>query len=126
MQAVEPAELPQPLDLLGVLVLNVYIIESVFGIRGLGFLNFYAVMRADRPLVIATTAVPLDHAWSLEVTLLQGDAAEIRDFADALFSERGIRHGRLALVPIEPQRDAHPHGPGPAREHVHLKVRDSF
>lgn len=44
-------------ELLGVLLLNIYIVESVFGIRGLGFLNFWAVMRADRPLVIATTAV---------------------------------------------------------------------
>jgi len=44
-------------ELLGVLVLNVYVIESVFRIEGLGYLNFYAVQRGDVSLVVGTTVV---------------------------------------------------------------------
>ncbi len=44
-------------ELLGVLLLNVYVIESVFSIQGLGYLNFYAVQRGDVSLVVGTTVV---------------------------------------------------------------------
>lgn len=44
-------------ELLGVLLLNIYVIESVFSIRGVGYLNFYAVQRGDVSLVVGTTVV---------------------------------------------------------------------
>lgn len=44
-------------ELLAVLLLNVYVIESVFAIRGIGFMNFWAIMRGDLPLVVGTTVV---------------------------------------------------------------------
>lgn len=44
-------------ELLAVLLLNVYVIESVFAIKGLGFMNFWAVKRGDVPLVVGTTVV---------------------------------------------------------------------
>lgn len=44
-------------ELLAVLLLNVYVIESVFDIRGLGFMNFWAITRGDLPLVVGTTVV---------------------------------------------------------------------
>jgi CopG family nickel-responsive transcriptional regulator len=40
-------------------------------------------------------------------------------------AERGVRHGRLALIPVEPEQTVHRHGDR-AEPHVHLKVRDSF
>lgn len=44
-------------ELLAALLLNIYIIESVFAIRGLGFMSFWAITRGDLPLVIGTTVV---------------------------------------------------------------------
>lgn len=44
-------------ELLGVLLLNVYILESVFTIRGLGYMSFVAITRGDLPLVVGTTVV---------------------------------------------------------------------
>lgn len=44
-------------ELLGVLLLNIYVIESVFAIRGLGYLNFFGVMRGDVPVVVGSTVV---------------------------------------------------------------------
>jgi CopG family nickel-responsive transcriptional regulator len=39
-------------------------------------------------------------------------------------AERGVRHGRLAVVPVEIARDAHAHGAG-AHPHDHYRVRQA-
>ncbi|MFB6072681.1 MAG: ABC transporter permease [Halobacterium sp.] len=44
-------------EVLGVLMLNVYIIESVFRIPGLGLISLYAIEHQDVPLVLGTTMV---------------------------------------------------------------------
>lgn len=44
-------------DLLALVVLEVYILESVFGIEGLGYLSFSAARNQDVPLVLGTTMV---------------------------------------------------------------------
>ena len=77
-------------------------------------------------LLIAAVSKPLDHVSTLQIDLLQGDAQDIHAYAEKVFAERGVRHGRVAFVPLEAVRSAHPHGDGPARNHMHLKVRESF
>lgn len=42
-------------DLLAVLLLNVYVVEFVFGIRGFGRLSYFAVRESDIPLILGTT-----------------------------------------------------------------------
>lgn len=42
-------------DLLAILVVNVYIIEFVFGISGFGMLSYRAIFNRDLPLVLGTT-----------------------------------------------------------------------
>lgn len=49
-------------------------------------------------LSVATLHVHLDPHNCLEVAVLKGEAARIRDFADALTGERGVRHGSLLLL----------------------------
>lgn len=44
-------------ELLGVLVVNVYVIEVVFGIPGLGQLSYQAIQGRDLPLILGTTLV---------------------------------------------------------------------
>jgi CopG family nickel-responsive transcriptional regulator len=51
-------------------------------------------------LAQATLHVHLDHASCLEVTVLKGKAAAVRTFADHVIAERGVRHGRVAFVPL--------------------------
>lgn len=74
--------------------------------------------------VAAAMSVPVDHSSSLEVTVLKGAVAEVEAIANALFLERGVRHGRLSLVPLAKEEHAHTHGDGKA--HVHFRVIDRF
>ena len=74
--------------------------------------------------VAAAMSVPVDHSSSLEVTVLKGAVAHVEAIANALFLERGVRHGRLSLVPLAREEHAHTHGDGKA--HVHFRVVDRF
>lgn len=61
-------------------------------------------------LSLATTHVHLDAGTCLEVALLRGPTGEVRHFADHVMAERGVRHGRLVVVPLEGSEAAHvPH-----------------
>src|SRR5262249_34022374 len=46
-------------------------------------------------LSLATMHVHLDHESCLELAVLRGEMREIRDFAEHVIAERGVRHGRL-------------------------------
>ena len=64
----------------------------------------------------------LDHDSCMEVTVLRGAVGDVRHFADHVIAERGVRHGRLVLVPVEERFETHTHGAG-ATPHAHLHVR---
>jgi CopG family nickel-responsive transcriptional regulator len=72
----------------------------------------------------AALSVPVDHSTSLEVAVLKGSVAEVAAIANALFLERGVRHGRLALVPVVVEDQTHAHGNG--APHRHAKVVNRF
>lgn len=72
-------------------------------------------------LSLATTHVHLDDDTCLEVALLRGDADEVRHLADHVIAERGVRHGRLVIVPTEPGDAARP---DPHRDHDHAHDHD--
>jgi CopG family nickel-responsive transcriptional regulator len=76
---------------------------------------------AHHDLSIAALHVHLDHAACLEVAVLRGEAGAVRDFADSLTSQRGVRHFGLHLLPAQLDEEAHAHGPGGA-PHRHLRV----
>lgn len=80
---------------------------------------------AHHDSTIAALSVPLDHGAALEVIVAGGTVGRIDSFANALFLERGVRHGALALVPVERHVERHTHG-GETHAHDHLHVRDSF
>ena len=72
-------------------------------------------------LTVAAMHSHLDHDNCLESVILKGATAEVRQFADALMAERGVRHGKLNLISVElHQAHRHDHGPGSER-HMHLK-----
>lgn len=73
-------------------------------------------------LCIATTRVALDHESVMEVCVLRGHTAEVQSFAERLMAERGVRHGRLSILPASIEVSKHAHGDGHAHSHEHLKV----
>lgn len=58
---------------------------------------------------LATLHVHLDNDSCMEVTVLKGGAREVQHFADHIIAERGVRHGRIVMIPSEPS-DAGGHG----------------
>lgn len=66
-------------------------------------------------LTLSSLHVHLDHDNCFEVALVRGPTEEVRKFANAVMAERGVRHGRLHLIPVEIKEERHT----PA-SHVHL------
>lgn len=73
-------------------------------------------------ICMATTRVALDHESVMEVCVLKGRTADVQAFAERLIAERGVRHGRLSLLPASIEITKHAHGEGHAHAHEHVKV----
>ncbi|MCO5131643.1 MAG: nickel-responsive transcriptional regulator NikR [Xanthobacteraceae bacterium] len=50
-------------------------------------------------LSLATLHVHLDDANCMEITALRGQSGEVQHFADHIIAERGVRYGRLVMIP---------------------------
>lgn len=50
---------------------------------------------------LATLHIHLDNETCIEVTALRGQSREVQHFADHIIAERGVRHGRLVMIPAE-------------------------
>ena len=71
-------------------------------------------------LAVASLHVHLDHASCLEVAVLRGPAGAVRGLADAVATQRGVRHDNLFLLPVREEDAGHDHGAGAtAHRHVH-------
>jgi CopG family nickel-responsive transcriptional regulator len=69
-------------------------------------------------LTVSTMHAHLDHDACFETVILKGPASAVRELANAISSERGVRQGQLNLVMIEPdpmRRESHGH----AHRHPH-------
>lgn len=55
-------------------------------------------------LTIASLHVHLDHARCLEMAVLRGPAGDLRNLADEMTNQRGVRFGHLHLIPDERER----------------------
>lgn len=53
-------------------------------------------------LTLATLHVHLDEKSCMEVNVLKGSVDRVEHLADHVIAERGVRHGRLVVIPIEP------------------------
>lgn len=81
---------------------------------------------AHHDLMLSTLHVHLDHENCLEVVVLQGPTAEVRQFAEATIAETGVRHGHLHLVGADMVAGGHRHTPADHdhhHPHLHLKPR---
>ena len=66
-------------------------------------------------LALATLHVHLDDDNCMEMTALRGSANEVKHFADHIIAERGVRYGRVVMIPTG---DANAK-PAKARKHAH-------
>lgn len=88
--------------------------------------------RLDRhDQAVASLSLPLDHTTSIDVTLMRGPVGDVSSYAEALFLERGVMHGRLHLIPVMQDTAAHAHeahedGAASHQTHTHLRVRSGF
>jgi CopG family nickel-responsive transcriptional regulator len=74
-------------------------------------------------LSVATMRIALNHESCLEVAVLRGSASSVQTFATHLVAERGVRHGRVVLIPAEIEDENHAHGGSHAHKHQHIRVR---
>lgn len=51
----------------------------------------------------ATLHLHLDSINCLEATVLRGTVREVRDMADRITSQTGVKHGRLHIIPVDGQ-----------------------
>ncbi len=69
-------------------------------------------------LSLATLHVHLDDDSCMEVTALKGAAGDVQHFADHIIAERGVRYGRVVMIPTSDAKK-----PRAARKHGHKHPR---
>ncbi len=73
-------------------------------------------------LTLATLHVHLGHDSCMEVAVLRGPGAQVREFGAQLTAERGVVYGRLVTLPVQVSTERHTHGHGPSHSHAHAEV----
>ncbi|NEV01957.1 nickel-responsive transcriptional regulator NikR [Bradyrhizobium uaiense] len=61
---------------------------------------------------LATLHVHLDDDSCMEVTALRGASSEVRHLADHVIAERGVRYGRVVMIPTAPDKKPRKRGRG--------------
>jgi CopG family nickel-responsive transcriptional regulator len=77
------------------------------------------IQHAHHDLTVSTMHAHLDHDQCIETVMLKGPVDQVREFADKIIAETGVRHGQLNLVNVELGK-SHSHG---GSTHRHLKPR---
>jgi Predicted transcriptional regulators containing the CopG/Arc/MetJ DNA-binding domain and a metal-binding domain len=76
---------------------------------------------------IFTSSIPVNHVNSIDIALMRGPVGRVNEYAQALFLQRGVKHGSIALIPIEPGVQSHSHDDATSGQtHAHIKVQESF
>lgn len=74
-----------------------------------------------------TLHVHLDHDSCLEVAVLKGDARAVRHLTERVTAERGVRYGKVFMMPTERRVETHSHGDRTHHDHAipheHLHVK---
>ena len=81
-----------------------------------------ALFHNHHDLSVATTHVALNHDSGMDVAILKGGTRQVRELADAVFAERGVRHCHTIIVPAAIDEHAHSHD-GASIRHTHLRAR---
>jgi len=82
-------------------------------------------MHAHHDISVASLQVFLDHHTRMEVDVLGGESRGVRKFGEQVIAERGVRHGRLIMLPAEFKTENHAHSHKEKHRHRHVHVRDA-
>jgi CopG family nickel-responsive transcriptional regulator len=74
-------------------------------------------------LAVATMHIHLNHESGMEVAMLKGATRDVQRLADKVLTERGVRNGRMVIVPAEMDHGEHRHGGSHATTHTHIRTR---
>ncbi len=58
-------------------------------------------------LTLSSMHVHMDHFNCLEVVILRGSIHDVSDFANQVIATRGVKHGKLFMVPVEIKQEQH-------------------
>ena len=78
------------------------------------------IQHEHHDLTISTMHAHLDHEECLETVMLKGSINQVRQFADEIIAETGVRHGQLNLISVALTKP-HTHG---GSAHRHLKPQN--
>jgi CopG family nickel-responsive transcriptional regulator len=81
------------------------------------------MQHANHDLIVSTTQVRLDHEHSLESVLLRGPTVKVRQFADEVRAERGVRFDSINVVAVEANDDHRGSNDHSHTGHAHLQPR---
>lgn len=75
-----------------------------------------SVQHDHHDLTLSSMHVHMDHDNCLEVVILRGTIHGVKNFANLVMATRGVRHGKLHMVPVEIAQEQHSHASIP---HTH-------
>jgi CopG family nickel-responsive transcriptional regulator len=79
-------------------------------------------LHSHHDLAVSSTHVALDHDSGLEIVVLKGPMSGVRDYANRVLAEKGVRHGRMFAVPTTDDTLTHRHA-SDAPLHAHIRTR---
>jgi CopG family nickel-responsive transcriptional regulator len=60
-----------------------------------------SIQHAHHDLTVSTMHAHLDHDQCIETVMLKGPVKRVREFAEEIIAERGVRHGLLNLINVQ-------------------------
>ena len=97
----------------------VYVFDHT--IRGLSR-RLVSLFHDNHDIALAATHVSLNHTSGMEVAILKGPIAKVRALAESVQAERGVKQGRLVIVPAAVEEE-HQHGGTGSNLHTHVRAR---
>ncbi|MCW8883680.1 MAG: nickel-responsive transcriptional regulator NikR [Motiliproteus sp.] len=74
-------------------------------------------------VAVSTLHVHLDHDNCMEAVVVNGPTAQVKEFANSIISQPGVRHGKLNVIPAEVEDQSHSHGSS-SHHHSHTKPQN--
>lgn len=81
------------------------------------------IQHAHHDLTVASMHAHLDHEYGIETLLLRGRTKDVQTCSEKLLAERGVRHGAINLIPMDPAANKHSHEPHRASWHTHYRPK---
>ena len=83
-----------------------------------------SIQHAHHELTVSTMHAHLDHDQCIETVMLKGPVKRVREYAEEIIAERGVRHGQVTFIPVEIENEEHRHDDGqPIRRHSHVSLK---